>query len=136
MSKWEDVIDEVIKGLESETPGVSMYETNVDHKIHEGELIAASAEPVDLEQTPDDRKKEFRADLKEALRERISQSPNAAPLKLALDFLEGRRSRVPDHLRPSYRKPRRSGAEVKTGGALSSTAEEFIPNQADFGLRA
>jgi hypothetical protein len=101
MSKWQDVIDEVVKDLESETPGVSMYETNVDHKIHEGEFIAANdAEQVDLEQTPDERKQEFRAALKESLRQRIPQSPNPTPLELALDFLEGRRSRVPDHLRP------------------------------------
>ncbi len=69
MARWQRLIDNLLVDLEPEVPGEA-FRVNIDHKIWEAETKASNSEEVRLGQTPDQRKSDFQAELRDRLAER------------------------------------------------------------------
>jgi hypothetical protein len=69
MARWKQLIDNLLVDLKPETPGKG-FRVNIDHKIWEAETKASNSEPIRLGETPEQRKRDFQAELGEKLAER------------------------------------------------------------------
>ena len=47
MSRWRELIDNLLADLETETPSAKGFRVNIDHKIWEAEKLARGARPFD-----------------------------------------------------------------------------------------
>jgi hypothetical protein len=100
MSRWQEVIDDLIQDLRVEDRP-EMSRTSIDDKIWEREEIAAHAELARRDEKPEDRRQEFLAELTDVLRQRLIQVRSNRPWQEALKLLENPALRVPDHQRPN-----------------------------------
>jgi hypothetical protein len=50
MSRWGELIDNLLADLETENPGAEGFRVNIDHKIWEGEKLARGARPIRLDE--------------------------------------------------------------------------------------
>ena len=46
MTRWGEVIDNLLADSETEAPGAEGFRVNIDHKIWEAEKIARGAPPI------------------------------------------------------------------------------------------
>jgi hypothetical protein len=99
MSRWEELIHNVLGNLESETPGAEGFRVNIDHKIWEAEKIAREAAPIPLHEAPMGRLHSFQTELIVTLSERLKRDPLNKIWLEARSLLENQRLRVPEHRR-------------------------------------
>jgi hypothetical protein len=66
MARWQGLIDDLLTDLEPEAPGEA-FRVNIDHKICEAETKASNSGALRHGQTPEQRKSDFQAELRERL---------------------------------------------------------------------
>jgi hypothetical protein len=66
MARWRQLIDNLLMDLEPEALGKA-FRVNIDHKIWEAETKASNSELIRLGETPEQRKSDFQAELRERL---------------------------------------------------------------------
>jgi hypothetical protein len=103
MSRWQEVIDNLLGDLEPEVPGAEGFRVNIDHKIAEAEKIARAAAPARPDETPERRLHSFQTELIETLSERLKRDPANKIWLEARALLENQRLRVPKHRRPDLK---------------------------------
>jgi hypothetical protein len=103
MTRWGEVIDNLLADLETETPGAEGFRVNIDHKIWEAEKIARGAPPIRLDETPEGRLHGFQTELVVKLSERLNRDPSNKIWHEARALLENQRLRVPEHRRPDLK---------------------------------
>jgi hypothetical protein len=76
VSRWQTIIDSVFTDLETLAPRAQRFRIEVDHKISEGEMLAAHSESLTCDETPELRKQDFRIALCQALVARQNTKPH------------------------------------------------------------
>jgi hypothetical protein len=66
--RWHELIDRLRTDLGRETPGTENFRINIDHEISEAEARASKSEAIPLDETPEQRKREFQEALRKLLR--------------------------------------------------------------------
>jgi hypothetical protein len=97
VSRWREVIDNLLADLEMETPGAEGFRLNIDHKMWEAEKKVAQADPIKFSETRADRIRELQTEL----RRKFSGDPSNQIWKEALMLLGNPRLRVPEDQRPA-----------------------------------
>ena len=103
MSRWGELIDNLLADLETETPGAEGFRVNIDHKIWEAEKIARGALPIRLDETPEARLHGFQTELIERLSGRVKRDPSNKIWHESRALLENPWLRVPAHRRPDLK---------------------------------
>jgi hypothetical protein len=96
MSRWGEIIDNLLADLETETPGAEGFRVNIDHKIWEAEQTVSNAVPTTPYETPVRRLHGFQRELIERLSERLNRDPSNKVWHEARALLENQRLRVPE----------------------------------------
>jgi hypothetical protein len=102
--RWHELIGNLCTDLGRETPGTEDFQINIDHKISEAEARASDSEAMPIEETPEQRKREFQEALRKILR--VGQDRNSSNKKVwteALHLLDNPRVRVSNQKRPPER---------------------------------
>jgi len=99
MSRWRELIDNLLADLETETPSAKGFRVNIDHKIWEAEKLARGARPIRLDETPEARLHGFQTELIEKLSERLKRDLSNKIWQEARALLENPWLRVPAHRR-------------------------------------
>jgi hypothetical protein len=102
--RWHELIGNLCTDLGRETPGTEDFQINIDHKISEAEARASDSEAMPIEETPEQRKREFQEALRKILR--VGQDRNSSNKKVwteALHLLDNPRVRVSNQKRPPKR---------------------------------
>ena len=86
MSRWQPLIDGTLRNLANETFGIAEFRLNVDHKIGEAETMASNSKPFEADETADRRRKQFVAELYQAIAACRESEPSNRIWQLA--FLE------------------------------------------------
>jgi hypothetical protein len=63
MSRWQELVDNLLTDLETETPGANGFRVNIDHKIWEAEQTVSNAVPMTLYETTTRRRHGFQHEL-------------------------------------------------------------------------
>ena len=97
MSKWKNQIDLLLTGLSRDYVA---FRRSIDDDIWQCEKNARNIERGGLNETPEQRQREFLSELGERLRHELKTGSDNPAWKLAQDFLTGKIARVPEHQRP------------------------------------
>ena len=75
MSRWQELVDNVLTNLETETPGADGFRVNIDDKIWEAEQKASKTVPATLYETTVRRLHGFQHELIETLSKQLKKDP-------------------------------------------------------------
>jgi hypothetical protein len=103
MSRWGELIDNLLADLVTENPGAKGFRVNIDRKIWEAERLARGARPIRLDETPEARLHGFQRELIETLSKQLKNDPANEILLEARSLLENPWLRVPAHRRPDLK---------------------------------
>jgi hypothetical protein len=103
MSRWQELVDNLLTNLETETPGADDFRMNIDHKIWEAEQTVSYAVPMTPYETTVRRLHGFQRELIERLSKQLKNDPANESLREARSLLENPWLRVPEHQRPDLR---------------------------------
>ena len=103
MSRWQEVVDNLLTNLETETPRTDGFRGNIDHKIWEAEQTVSSAVPMTPYETTVRRLHGFQRELIERLSKQLQNDPANVTLLEARSLLENPWLRVVEHQRPDLR---------------------------------
>jgi hypothetical protein len=98
MSRWQELIHNLLTDLETETPGADRV--NIDHKIWEAEQTVSNAAPMTLYETTTRRRHGFQHELIETLSKQLKNDPTNKIWREARFLLENPRLRVSEKQRP------------------------------------
>jgi hypothetical protein len=71
LSRWQELVDNLLTDLETETPGADDFRVNIDHKIWEAEQTLSYAVPMTPYETPVRRLHGFQRELIETLSKQL-----------------------------------------------------------------
>jgi hypothetical protein len=100
MSRWQELVDNVLTDLETETPGAHGFRVNIDDKIWEAEQKVSKTVPATLYETTVRRLHGFQHELIETLSKQLKRDPANEIFLEARSLLENPWLRVPKHQRP------------------------------------
>ena len=100
MSRWQELVDNVLTNLGTETPGADGFRVNIGDKIWEAERKASKTVPATLYETTVRRLHGFQHELIETLSKQLKRDPANEILREARSLLENPWLRVPKHQRP------------------------------------
>jgi hypothetical protein len=103
MSRWQEVVDNLLTDLETETPGAAGFRVKIDHKIWEAEQTVSHAIPMTPLETTVRRLHGFQRELIERLSKQLKNDPANEILREARSLLENPWLRVAEHRRPDLR---------------------------------
>jgi hypothetical protein len=103
MSRWRELVDNLLTNLETATPGADSFRVNIDHKIWEAEQTASNAVPTTTYETTVRRLHGFQRELIERLSKQLKNDPANETLLEARSLLENPWLRVSEHRRPDLR---------------------------------
>jgi hypothetical protein len=103
MSRWQEVVDNLLTDLETATPGADDFRGNIDHKIWEAEQTVSYADPVTPYETTVRRLHGFQRELIERLSKQLKNDPANETLLEARSLLENPWLRVPERQRADLR---------------------------------
>ena len=103
MSRWQDIVDNLLTHLETETPGANGFRLNIDHKIWEAEQQVSKTVPITPHETTSRRLHGFQRELIETLSKQLKNDPANEVLLEARSLLENPWLRVVEHQRPDLR---------------------------------
>ena len=98
MSRWQELIHNLLTDLETQTPGADRV--NIDHKIWEAEQKVSKTVPATLYETTVRRLHGFQHELIETLSKQLKRDPANEIFLEARSLLENPWLRVPEHQRP------------------------------------
>ena len=110
MNRWQELVDNLLTDLGTETPGADDFRMNIDHKIWEAEQTVSYSVPMTPYETTVRRLHGFQRELIERLSKQLKNDPANESLREARSLLENPWLRVPEHQRPDLRKTRSAGA--------------------------
>ena len=99
MSRWQELVDNLLTDLERETPDAGDFRVNIDHKIWEAEQTVSYAVPTTPYETTVRRLHSFQRELIEKLSKQLKNDPANEILREARSLLENPWLRVPEHRR-------------------------------------
>jgi len=99
MGRWQALVDPLLEYLEADRADERGIRERIDDKIWETEKQAENAEMRQPDEKPEARSREFRAELRTALKERLQRDPDNKLLQEAARLLDEPRLRHPDHRR-------------------------------------
>ena len=119
MSRWRELVDNLLTDLETEAPGAHGFRVNIDHKIWEAEQTVSNAVPTTPYETTVRRLHGFQGELIETLSKQLKNDPANETLLEARSLLENPWLRVREHRRPDLRSTRSAGKRgaAKVAGA-------------------
>jgi hypothetical protein len=100
MSRWQELVDNLLTDLETETPGANSFRVNIDHKIWEAEQTVSNAVPMTLYETTTRRRHGFQHELIDTLSKQLKNDPANKIWREARFLLENPWIRVFEHQRP------------------------------------
>jgi hypothetical protein len=100
MSRWQELVDNVLTNLETETPGADGFRVKIDDKIWDAEQKASKTVPATLYETTVRRLHGFQHELIETLSKQLKKNPANEIFLEARSLLENPWLRVPKHQRP------------------------------------
>ena len=100
MSRWQELVDNLLTNLKTETPGTDDFRGNIDHKIWEAEQEVSKTVPITPHETTSRRLHGFQRELIETLSKQLKNDPANEILLEARSLLENPWLRVPKHQRP------------------------------------
>ena len=101
MARWQGVIETLLATLEKATRGQRGLQIEIDDAIWETEQIMMyRSESSRLGESSEDRRREFHAELRPQVIERLKNDPFNRIWEEALKLLDNPWLRVPDHQRP------------------------------------
>ena len=103
MSRWQELVDNLLTDLETEAPGADGFRVNIDHRIWEAEQKVSKTDPTTLHETTVRRLHGFQRELIETLSKQLKNDPANEVLREARSLLENPWLRVPEHRRPDLR---------------------------------
>ena len=109
MSRWQELVDNLLTDLETEAPGADGFRGSIDHKIWEAEQKVSKTVPTTPYETPVGRLHGFQHELIETLSKQLKNDPANETLLEARSLLENPWLRVPEHRRPDLRSTRSAG---------------------------
>ena len=109
MSRWRELVGNLITDLATETPGAHGFRRNIDHKIWEAEQKVSKTVPMTPYETPVRRLHGFQHELIETLSKQLKNDPANEILLEARSLLENPWLRVPERRRPDLRSTRSAG---------------------------
>ncbi len=109
MSRWRELVDNLLTDLETEAPGAHGFRVNIDHKIWEAEQTVSNAVPTTPYETTVRRLHGFQRELIETLSKQLKNDPANETLLEARSLLENPWLRVREHRRPDLRSTRSAG---------------------------
>ena len=101
MSRWQELVDNLLTDLETETPGADSFRVNIDRKIWEAEQTVSNAVPTTLYETTTRRCHGFQHELIETLSKQLKNDPANEIWREARSLLENPWLRVSEHQRPT-----------------------------------
>jgi hypothetical protein len=109
MSRWRELIDNLLSDLQTETPRAGGFRFNINHKIWKAEQIVSNAVPTTPYETTVRRLHGFQRELIETLSKQLKNDLANETLREARSLLENPWLRVPEHRRPDQRSTRSAG---------------------------
>ena len=103
MSRWQELVDNLLADLEIETPSADDFRVKIDHKIWEAEQTVSYAVPTTPYETRVRRLHSFQRELIEKLSKQLKNDPANEILREARSLLENPWLRVPEHRRPDLK---------------------------------
>jgi hypothetical protein len=103
MSRWQELVDNLLTDLETKTPSADGFRVNIDQKIWEAERTVSNAVPTTPYETTVRRLHGFQRELIERLSKQLKNDPANETLLAARSLLENPWLRVPEHRRPDLR---------------------------------
>jgi len=99
MSRWQELVDNVLTDLKTESPRTNGFRVNIDHKIWEAEQKVSKTVPATLYETTVRRLHGFQHELIETLSKQLKSDPANEIFLEARSLLENPWLRVPAHRR-------------------------------------
>jgi hypothetical protein len=106
MSRWRELVDNLLTDLKTEALGADGSRVNIDHKIWEAEQTVSKAVSTTPYETTVQRLHGFQRELIETLSKQLKNDPANETLREARSLLENPWLRVPEHRRPDLRSTR------------------------------
>jgi hypothetical protein len=103
MSRWQELVDNLLTDLKMENPAADDFRVNIDHKIWEVEQTVSYAVPMTPYETTVRRLHGFQRELIESLSKQLKNDPANETLLEARSLLENPWLRVSEHRRPDLR---------------------------------
>jgi hypothetical protein len=103
MSRWQELVANLLTRLATETPGADGFRLKIDHKIWEVEQKVSKTVPIAPHETTARRLHGFQRELIETLSKQLKNDPANEILLEARSLLENPWLRVPEHQRPDLR---------------------------------
>jgi hypothetical protein len=88
MSRWQELVDNLLTDLETETPGADGFRVNIDHKIWEVEQKVSKTAPITLYETTVRRLHGFQHELIDTLSKQLKNDPANQIWREARSLLE------------------------------------------------
>ena len=103
MSRWQELVDNLLTDLATETPGANDFRVNIDHKIWEAEQKVSKSISTTLYETTVRRLHGFQHELIDTLSKQLKNDPANEILREARSLLENPWLRVAEHQRPDLK---------------------------------
>jgi len=103
MSRWRELVHNLLTDLETETSAGDGFRVSIDHKIWEAEQKASKTVPITMDEAPVRRLHGFQCELIETLSKRLKNDPANKIWLEARSLLENQWLRVPEHQRPDLK---------------------------------
>ena len=103
MGRWQEVVDNLLSNLGTETPGAAGFRVKIDHKIWEAEQTVSYAVPTTPYETAVRRLHSFQRELIEKLSKQLKNDPANEIWREARSLLENPWLRVAEHQRPDLK---------------------------------
>jgi acyl-CoA-binding protein len=103
MTRWQELVDNLLTDLETETPGADDFRVKVDYKIWKAEQKVSKTSATTPYETTVRRLHGFQRELIETLSKQLKNDPANEILLEARSLLENPWLRVPEHQRPDLR---------------------------------
>jgi hypothetical protein len=114
MSRWRELVANLLTDLKTETPGADGFRVNIDNKIWKVEQTVSYAVPMTPYETTVRRLHDFQRELIETLSKQLKNDPANETLLEARSLLENPWLRVPEHRRPDLRSTKSAGERGAT----------------------
>ena len=103
MSRWQELVGNLLIDLKTETPDADGFRVNIDHKIWQAEQKASKTISIKPSETTVWRLHGFQRELIETLSKQLKNDPANQTLLEARSLLENPWLRVPEHQRSDLR---------------------------------
>jgi|SRR5690349_11815210 len=103
MSRWQELVDNLLTDLKTESPSADGFRVKIDHKIWQAERIVSNAVPTTPYETTVRRLHGFQRELIETLSKQLKNDPANETLQEARSLLENPWLRDLEHRRPDLR---------------------------------